>query len=84
MADVQAGRTGPVPRQLQNTHYDGADATIKGQHYLYPHAYPLHWVKQQYMPDALKDTVYYHPGNNKTEQAFVSYWEAVRKEGETK
>ena len=42
MADVQAGRTGPIPRQLQNKHYDGADAKVKGQHYLYPHDFPHH------------------------------------------
>ena len=82
MADVKAGRSGPIPRQLQNTHYDGADAQQKGQHYLYPHDHPDHWVKQQYLPDAIKDTVYYSPGNNKTEQAFAAYWDAIK--GESK
>ena len=82
MADVKAGRSGPIPRQLQNTHYDGADAQQKGQHYLYPHDHPNHWVKQQYLPDAIKDTVYYSPGNNKTEQAFAAYWNAIK--GESK
>lgn len=50
MADVQAGRTGPVPRQLQNKHYDGEDALVKGQNYRYAHDFPGHWVDQQYLP----------------------------------
>lgn len=77
MADVQAGRTGPIPRQLQNKHYDGEDNPNKGQHYLYPHSFPHHWVEQQYLPDAIKDRVYYHPGDNKNEQAYEAYWQAI-------
>jgi len=80
MADVEAGRTGPIPRQLQNKHYDGADAAVKGQHYLYPHSFPHHWVEQQYLPDVLKDTVYYHAGDNKNEQAYEAYWKGIKGE----
>ncbi len=79
MADVQAGKSGPIPRQLQNMHYDGDDVARKGQFYQYPHAFPHHWVEQQYLPDALKDTVYYTPGDNKTEQSFAAYWDAIKK-----
>ena len=78
MADVKAGKAGPIPRQLQNKHYDGADAKVKGQFYLYPHDYPNHWVEQQYLPDVLRGTVYYRPGENKTEQAARAYWEAIK------
>ena len=53
IADVQAGRTGPIPRQLQNKHYDGEDALVKGQNYKYAHDYAHHWVEQQYLPDAM-------------------------------
>ena len=77
MADVQAGRTGPIPRQLQNKHYDGEDNPNKGQHYLYPHSFPHHWVEQQYLPDAIKNRVYYHPGDNKNVQAYEAYWQAI-------
>ncbi len=77
-ADVRQGRAGPVPRQLQNKHYDGADAQQKGQNYLYPHDYPNHWVRQQYLPDNLKDAVYYTPGENKNEQAAKAYWEKIK------
>ena len=80
MADVKAGKTGPIPRCLQNKHYDGADAKVKGQHYLYPHDFPNRWVEQQYMPDALKGTVYYEYGDNKTEQAARAYWEKIKKQ----
>ena len=78
MADVQAGKIGPIPRQLQNKHYDGEDAAVKGQHYKYAHDYPGHWVEQQYLPDALKDAHYYTFGDNKTEQAAAAYWERIK------
>ncbi len=78
MADLQKGRSGPIPRQLQNKHFDGEDAAVKGQHYKYPHAYPGSWVAQQYLPDALVGTQYYHWGENKTEQAAKVYWKRVK------
>lgn len=80
-ADLRAGRSGPIPRQLQNKHFDGEDAAVKGQHYKYPHAYPNHWVDQQYLPDAIRDAQYYFPGENKNEQAFAKYWKKIK--GET-
>ena len=79
LADVRAGKLGPIPRALQNKHFDGEDNPHKGQFYQYPHDFPQHWVAQQYLPDILKDTVYYVPGDNKNEQAFQAYWDAIRK-----
>lgn len=76
--DLKSGKTGPIPRQLQNKHYDGEDNQNKGQFYLYPHDYPGHYVKQQYLPDAIKDRVYYVPGENKNEQSFAEYWKKVK------
>lgn len=78
MADVQKGNYGPVPRQLQNKHFDGEDAAVKGQFYIYPHDYPNHWTYQQYLPDVLKDKQYYTYGPNKNEQAFKKYWDRVK------
>lgn len=78
LADVQRGKSGPIPRQLQNKHYDGEDALVKGQHYLYPHDYPNHWIEQQYLPDALKGRVYYQYGENKNEQAARAYWQRIK------
>ena len=78
MADIKAGNVGSIPRQLQNTHYDGEDNQNKGQHYLYPHDYNHHYVVQQYLPDILKDRQYYKYGDNKNEQAFKSYWDKIK------
>ena len=76
-ADVKAGKTGDVPRELQNVHADGAGFE-REQGYKYPHDYPGHWVKQQYLPDALRGVKYYEYGDNKTEQAAKAYWERVK------
>lgn len=78
MADVKKGNFGPIPRQLQNKHYDGEDAEIKGQNYIYPHSFPNHWVEQQYLPDKLKNTKYYEYGANKNEQAHKEYWDKIK------
>ena len=79
--DVRAGKAGPIPRQLQNKHFDGADNPVKGQFYKYPHDYPNHWVVQQYLPENLQGTHYYKYGENKTEQAYRAYWERIKKSG---
>ena len=80
-ADIRAGLSGDFPRALQNVHFDGDDVKVKGQHYLYPHDYPNHWVPQQYLPDTLKDRVYYQYGENKAEQSAKAYWEKIKKQG---
>ena len=79
LGDIRRGNVGPIPRQLQNKHYDGEDNPNKGQHYRYPHDYPNHYTPQQYLPDLIKDSVYYHYGDNKTEQAFKAYWDSIKK-----
>ena len=76
-ADVRAGRTGDVPRQLQNVHADTTGMDNR-QNYKYPHDYPNHWVEQQYLPDAIKHARYYRCGDNKTEQAAAQYWERIK------
>ncbi|MBR3970623.1 MAG: replication-associated recombination protein A [Ruminococcus sp.] len=73
LADVRSCDALDFPRHLQNKHFDGKGAAVVGQHYLYPHDYPNHYVKQQYLPDALTDRVYYNFGENKTEQAALMY-----------
>ena len=77
-ADVGAGRTGPIPRELQNMHADGTGFE-REQGYKYPHDFPGHWVKQQYLPKELKNAHYYEYGDNKTEQAARRYWEELKK-----
>lgn len=80
MNDIEKGFIGDIPRQLQNMHYDGEDNPNKGQFYLYPHDYKNHYVKQQYLPDILKDREYYKFGDNKNEQAFNDYWKKIKGE----
>jgi len=78
LADVRAGKSGNIPRELQNKHADGTGFE-REQGYLYPHEFEGHWVKQQYLPDSLKDAKYYEFGDNKTEQAARVYWEKIKK-----
>ena len=79
ISDIHQGKGINVPRQLQNTHYDGKDAKVKGQNYKYPHDYGHHWVKQQYLPDDIKNAHYYNYQDNKYEQALKDYWDKVKK-----
>lgn len=79
MQDVRSGKSGSVPRQLQNMHCDGEDNPNKGQFYLYPHDYPNHFINQQYLPDLIKNRKYYDYGDNKNEQAFKAYWDKIKK-----
>ena len=79
MRDIDQGKGATVPRNLQNTHFDGKDAKVKGQHYLYPHDFENHYVEQQYLPDDLKKRKYYVPQDNKNEQSFKEYWDKIKK-----
>jgi len=80
MADIEKGIGGEIPRHLQNKHFDGEDAEIKGQHYLYPHSYPKHYVNQQYLPNDIKNKKYYTFGENKTERLCKEYWDKIKGE----
>ena len=61
LSDVRQGKSGNIPSHLQDAHYQGAQKLGRGTNYQYPHNYPNHWVKQQYLPDTLKHTQYFHP-----------------------
>ena len=78
MADLRQGKSGDIPANLRDSHYGGAAKLGHGLDYRYAHDYPNHYVKQQYLPDVLKDRVYYHYGENKTEQAAKRYWEEIK------
>ena len=78
VAEVRAGKSGPPPRELQNVHADGTGFE-REQGYKYPHSYPNHWVRQQYLPDALKGARYYEYGDNKLEQTAKKYWDEIKK-----
>ena len=77
-ADVRAGKAGDIPRELQNVHADSAGLE-RDQGYRYPHSYPNHWVRQQYLPNELRDACYYRYGDNKQEQAAKRYWDEIKK-----
>lgn len=78
IADVRKGKLGSIPRELQNVHADSFGQE-REQGYLYPHSYPNHWVRQQYLPEPLKDAHYYTYGDNRIEQAARRYWEEIKK-----
>ncbi len=72
VADIEKGKGQNVPSHMRpSNRYDN---------YKYPHDYPGHYVKQQYLPDDLKGAKYYSFGDNKTEQAAKKYWELIKGE----
>ena len=79
LSDVRQGRSGNIPSHLQDAHYQGAQKLGRGTNYQYPHNYPNHWVKQQYLPDTLKHTQYFHPDpTSKFEEALKEQYKKFR------
>ncbi|WP_062532247.1 replication-associated recombination protein A [Jeotgalibaca dankookensis] len=73
LQDIRDGKSGDVPKHLKDSHYKGAEALGRGVSYKFPHAYEDHWVAQQYLPDSIKQAVYYKPAvTGKYEQALSS------------
>ena len=70
LADVEAGLGKEIPVHLRSPLYKG---------YKYPHSFENHYVKQQYLPDDVKNKKYYSYGENKTERAAKEYWEKIKK-----
>ncbi|MFJ8450906.1 replication-associated recombination protein A [Aerococcus viridans] len=63
LTDVRAGKSGIIPKHLKDAHYKGAEKLGHGNEYKFPHAYPNHWVAQQYLPDTLVGRRYYQAGD---------------------
>lgn len=82
MADVKAGKYGDIPDHLKDSHYAGAKKLGRGMGYKYSHDYKNHYVRQQFLPDAIKDKIYYEFGQNKTEQAAAAYRRRILEESE--
>ena len=61
LADAEKGGYGPVPVHLRDTHYQGHARIGAGDGYKYPHDFPGHWVRQDYMPPEVKGKKYYKP-----------------------
>jgi putative ATPase len=79
MSDIERGMIGEIPRHLQNKHFDGQDAVTYGQNYKYPHDYPNGYIKQQYLPDVVRNKKYYQHGKNRFEQQAADYWKNIKK-----
>ena len=78
MRDIETIDTGDVPVHLKDSHYSGSAKLGHGTEYVNPHSMPNHYIKQQYLPDNIKDRVYYEFGNNKTELAAREYQKRLR------
>jgi len=76
--DVRSNECGDVPQHLKDAHYKGAEKMGRGIDYKYPHAFENHYVKQQYLPDKIKNKKYYHYGDNKIERATKEYWDKIK------
>ena len=77
--DLDNIETGEIPNHLKDAHYAGAAKLGRGVEYKYPHNYLNNYIKQQYLPDAIKDKKYYKAGNNKNEMAYEQYWNNLKK-----
>jgi putative ATPase len=83
LEDIRQGNYGEVPDHLKDSHYKGAAALGRGIGYKYPHDYEHGWVKQQYLPNALRHKRYYEPRKNgKYEQALAITYEKIMKQQE--
>lgn len=78
LADIKSGNAGDIPPYLKDGHYDGAQKLGNAIGYKYPHSYPGNYVKQQYLPNNLKEKKYYNPGSNATEDKFKSYLDRLK------
>ena len=67
-----------IPMHLKDAHYGGASKLGRGIEYKYPHKYENHYVKQQYLPDNIKNKVYYEYGDNKIEKTMKEYWSRIK------
>lgn len=82
LQDIETMDAADIPSHLKDSHYAGAKKLGRGLTYQYPHSYKNHYVRQQYLPDSLKDKTYYVYGDNKVEQAAKNYWDKIKDEKE--
>ena len=77
--DLENMTIGDIPNHLKDAHYSGACKMGRGVEYKYPHSYPNHYVNQQYLPDNIKNKVYYEYGDNKFEKVTKDYWDRIKR-----
>lgn len=78
--DLDKKEIGEIPAHLKDAHYAGAQALGHGVTYRYPHAFPGGWICQDYLPEGLRNAVYYEYGSNRAEQAAKTYWDGIKHE----
>lgn len=78
MSDIENGDTGEIPSHLKDSHYSGAAKLGHGIDYKYPHSFPNHYTAQQYLPDKIKNRIYYEYGDNKAERVAKEYWNKIK------
>ncbi|WP_043535199.1 AAA family ATPase, partial [Actinomyces polynesiensis] len=78
LADLRAGKGGPVPAHLRDAHYAGAEGLGHGKGYVYAHDAPHSVAAQQYLPDDLVGTRYYEPTTNGTEAMITKRLARIR------
>ena len=79
MEAVRTEKTRPVPVHLKDTHYKGAEKLGHGAGYLYPHDFPGHYVKQQYLPDGMEGRTFYHPSDEGFEKEVKNIFSTRKK-----
>lgn len=78
LTDIRKGISGEIPDHLKDAHYEGAKTLGRGVDYLYPHDYDNGWVKQQYLPNNIKNKVYYNPKKTgKFEKTMAAIYEKI-------
>lgn len=81
LTDIRQGKSGEVPRHLKDSHYHGAKQLGRGVEYKYPHHSPSGWVKQQYLPNSIKNKQYYYPkSTGKFEKAMKQVYENINQQ----
>ena len=78
ISDINNKDCGDIPAHLKDAHYGGAEKLGRGVSYKYPHSCENNYVKQQYLPDNIKNSVYYRYGNNKLERTTEEYWKKIK------
>lgn len=78
LSDLENKEIGEIPNHLKDAHYIDAVKLGRGIGYKFPHDYENNYVKQQYLPESIKDRKYYKPGLNKNEKLFEQYWKKIK------
>ena len=78
LMDIRKKDVGDIPSHIKDSHYSGAQSLNRGIGYKYPHNYEKNYIEQQYLPEKIKDSIYYKPCKNKMEDKILSYMKYIR------